>query len=94
MTNNFLLLNPNKTEVLLLGPKAERSQLSKFELNLDGHTVIPSNTVKNLGVIFDSSLSFGTHVCNIVRTAFFHLYKIAKQCNILSLNDAEKPVPL
>ena len=31
-------------------------------------------------------------ICNIVRTAFFHLRNIAKLCNILALNNAEKKV--
>ncbi len=49
-------------------------------------------TVKNLGVILDSNLSFENHISNVTKTAFFHLRNIAKLRNMLSVSDAEKLV--
>ncbi|KAI4881965.1 hypothetical protein NFI96_029691, partial [Prochilodus magdalenae] len=46
------------------------------------HTVTPSSTLRNLGVIFDTSLSFNVHISNTVRTAFFHLRNSGKLRNI------------
>uniref|UniRef100_A0A3Q1J4G7 Reverse transcriptase domain-containing protein n=2 Tax=Anabas testudineus TaxID=64144 RepID=A0A3Q1J4G7_ANATE len=92
MLINFLLLNPDKTEVLVIGSSAARSKILDHAVTLDGLSVTSSATVKDLGVILDSSLSFEAHVDNITRTAFFHLRNIAKIRNILSLNDAEKLV--
>ncbi len=57
MTSNFLLLNSDKTEILLVGPKNSTQNLLDYNLQLDGCTVT-SSTVKNLGVILDSKLSF------------------------------------
>ncbi len=57
MTSNFLLLNSDKTEILLIGPKNSTQNLLDYNLQLDGCTVT-SSTVKNLGVILDSNLSF------------------------------------
>ncbi len=53
MTNNCLLLNSDKTEILLNSTQ----NLLDYNLQLDGCNVT-SSTVKNLGVILDSNLSF------------------------------------
>ena len=92
MTCNFLLLNSEKTEVIVLGPKHLRNSLSNDITTLDGITLASSTTVRNLGVIFDQDLSFNSHIKQISRTAFFHLRNIAKIRHILSQNDAEKLV--
>ncbi|XP_053486672.1 uncharacterized protein LOC128611310 [Ictalurus furcatus] len=89
MLTNFLLLNSDKTEILLLGPRVARSNLSDHMVTLDGLSVSSCTAVKDLGVIIDSSLSFDAHVDNITRIAFFHLRNISKIRNILSLHDAE-----
>ncbi len=57
MTNNFLLLISDKTEILLIGLKNSTQNLLDHNLQLDGCTVT-SSTVNNLGVILDSNLSF------------------------------------
>ncbi len=84
MTNNFLLLN---SEILLIGPKNSTQNLLDNNLQLDGCTVTFS-TVKNLGVILDSNLSFENHISHVTVTAFFHLRHIAKLRNMLSVSDA------
>ncbi|XP_058233510.1 probable RNA-directed DNA polymerase from transposon BS isoform X2 [Hemibagrus wyckioides] len=92
MATNFLLLNSDKTEVLVLGPHAARSELSDYRVTVDGLSVSSCPAVKVLGVIIDSGLSFDAHVDNITRVAFFHLSNIAKIRNMMSLHDAEKLV--
>ncbi len=91
MTNNCLLLNSDKTEILLIGPKNSTQNLLDYNLQLDGCNVT-SSTVKNLGVVLDSNLSFENHISNVTKTAFFHLRNIAKLRNMLSVSDAEKLV--
>ncbi len=91
MTNHFLLLNSDKTDILLIGPKNSTQNLLDHKLKLDGCTVT-SSTVKNLGVILDSNLSFENHISHVTKTAFFHLRNIAKLRNMLSVSDAEKLV--
>ncbi len=45
-------------------------------LTLDGCSLDSSSSVRNLGVLFDSNLSFDSHVSSICKTAFFHLKDI------------------
>ncbi len=90
MTNNFLLLNSDKTEILLIEPKNSTQNLLDHNLQLDRCTVT-SSTVKNMGVILDSNLSFENHISHVTKAAFFHP-NIAKLRNMLSVSDAEKLV--
>uniref|UniRef100_A0A3P9AX47 Amyloid protein-binding protein 2 n=2 Tax=Maylandia zebra TaxID=106582 RepID=A0A3P9AX47_9CICH len=92
MAANFLLLNSDQTEVIVLGPEEPRNMVSKQILTLDGITLASSNAVRNLGVIFDQDMSFNAHIKQICQTAFFHLCNISKVRNILSQSDAEKLV--
>ncbi len=91
MTNNFLLLNWDKTEILHIGPKNSTRNLLYHNFQLD-RCPVPSSTVKNLGVVLDSSISFENHISHIAKTAFFHLRNIAKLRNMLTVSDAERLV--
>ncbi len=91
MTNNFLQLNSDKTEILLIGPKNSTQNLLDHNLQQDG-CPFTSSTDKNLGLIIDSNLSFENHISHVTKTAFFHLRNIAKLQNLLSVSDAEKLV--
>jgi len=71
MTCNFLMLNSDKTEVILLGPDHLRDQLSGDVVSVDGIARASNTTVKNLGVIFDRDLSFNSHVKQISRLHSF-----------------------
>ncbi len=92
MTNNFIILNSNKIEILLIGPKNRTQYLFDHNLQLDGCHVPCNITTKNLVVILDSNLSFENHISHVTKTAFFHLRWIAKLRNMLSVSDAEKLV--
>ncbi len=55
MTNSFLLLNSEKTEVLIIGPENHTSNNLEYCLTLDGCSLDSSSSVRNLGVLFDST---------------------------------------
>ncbi len=88
MTNNFLLLDSDKTEILLIGPKNSTQNILDHNLQLD--VTVSSSTVKNLGVILDRNLSFENQISHVTKTAFFHLRNITKLRNMLTVSDAEK----
>ncbi len=81
----------DKTEISLIGPKNNTQNILDHNLQLDGCTNI-SSTVKNMGVILDSNLSFENHISHVTKTAFFHFRNISKLRNMLSVSDAEKLV--
>ncbi len=89
MPNHFLLLNSEKTEVLIIGPKNHTSKNLEHGLTLDGCSLDSSSSVRNLGVLLDSNLSFDSHVSSICKTAFFHLKNISKLRHMLSMSNAE-----
>uniref|UniRef100_A0A8C6NY71 Reverse transcriptase domain-containing protein n=1 Tax=Nothobranchius furzeri TaxID=105023 RepID=A0A8C6NY71_NOTFU len=86
MTENFLQLNQGKTEVLVIGPEAQREKLLP---KLQSVSFYPSLQVKNLGVILDSELTFIPHIKNITKIGFYHLKNIARARPILSLANTE-----
>ena len=85
MSQNFLQLNQDKTEVLVIGEKAERERLSAHLQKLALNTKFQA---RNLGVIFDPDLNFETYIKNIIKTSFYHLRNIAKVQPFLSQTDA------
>ncbi|XP_052454335.1 uncharacterized protein LOC128014662 [Carassius gibelio] len=89
MTSNFLLLNSEKTEVLIIGPKNSACNNLEHCLRLDGCSVNSSSSVRNLGVLLDRNLSLESHVSSICKTAFFHLKNISKLRPMLSMSNAE-----
>ncbi len=92
MSENFLCLNNDKTEVLLIGSSNQLRKAGSIILNLDG-SVLESQSkskLKNLAVIFDSSLSFDYHVQYTVKNSFFHLRNIARLRSVLSLPVTER----
>jgi len=62
MTQNFLLLNSDKTDVVLFGPERFREKLFSYIVTLDGISLAFSSTARNLGVISDQDLSFDSHI--------------------------------
>ncbi len=76
--------------MLIIGPKNPTSNNLEHYLTLDGCSVnSSSSSVRNLGVLFDSKLSFESHVSSICKTAFFHLKNISKLRPMLSMSNAE-----
>jgi len=87
MTNNFLQLNEDKTEVLILGCPADSTPALKAQLGPLSTKVCKQ--IKNLGVIFDSSLYFDKQISSVIRESFFQLRSLAKLKNVLSSKDLE-----
>ena len=88
MTHNFLLLNSDKTEIMVVGHRCKSDHMP----NIYGIFITTSPVIKDLGVIFDPDLVFDTKIKDISRVAFYHLRNISKFQKILSLHDAEKLV--
>ena len=65
-THNGLALNPSKSEVMFLGTRPQVRAVDQASVvGVAGHEIHPSDSLKNLGVILDSDLSFSKHVDSI-----------------------------
>ncbi len=73
-----------------LAPPVSFVKAGSIMLNLDGSVLESQSKLKNLGVIFDSSLSFDYHVQYTVKNSFFHLRNIARLRSMLSLPVTER----
>ena len=79
LTSNSLKMNPGKTTLLLVGTPQNLKKVPSFHLDVAGHTLTPSPFVKMLGVTVDSTLSWETHISNVVKkcnSILLCLYKI------------------
>ena len=62
MAANLLWLNQSKTEFLLIGLPKQLSKVSDAALPMPSNvSITPSDSARNLGVIFDSSLTMSDH---------------------------------
>ena len=73
-SENGLALNPDKSEVIVIGTGARNRREGEIGMTTLGDTQITvSKTVKSLGVTLDDKLSFNTHVDNVCKAAHFHI---------------------
>lgn len=74
-TNNTLVLNPSKTQYLILGSKQQRKVVLDHNpiIIIDGQNIERASKVKNLGLIIDEDLRFEAHINLKIKTAFFRL---------------------
>jgi hypothetical protein len=73
MTNNFLKLNEDKTELIIVTSK--QMVFDSFSVTIGNNIIAPSPTPpRNLGVYFDGNFSLKYHVC-----------KVSQQVNALCL---------
>ena len=76
--SNLLKLNDQKTDVGVFGTKHKWPVMKDIRITVGGSTLSPSSHVRNLGVIFDSTLTMTNHISTICRTAYMHLHNISR----------------
>ena len=79
-----LLLNDDKTEFLVIGTRHQLNKLNPSVLHVGDHTIDNSVNVRNLGTIFDNSISMDTHINQVCKTAFYHIHNIRRISKYLS----------
>ena len=84
-----LKLNPEKTELIIIGDRQSReSFILKFPTHLLGTSVSPTDTVKNLGVTFDFGNTFTSHITRICPACYYHLKDLRRIHKFLSVKTA------
>ena len=93
MTSNFLKLNSDKTEVLLIGTY---QQLAKYRINsisVAGIQVTLQQTpVRNLGVVFDANMSMVSHVSSVIKSVTYHTRNVSRIRKYLTVDSAKRLV--
>ena len=83
------MLNPSKTELLLIGTSQQRKKLSDVTSISLGNTTIPvSTSARNLGFIFDSDMSLTSQVNLVCKSSHFHIRDIRRIRNLIPLSIA------
>ena len=90
LSSNFLKLNPEKTEMMVLGSRHNHSTFQPRNLNIDGHATSPSSSARNLGVVFDHLFNMEKHVSSICRSANFHLRNVRRIRKYMSKQTTEQ----
>ena len=85
-TANMLMLNDNKTELMLVTSNRTK-HLDNLPTSITiGNAQIPfKQSVKNLGLTLDCHLTMNTHVSNIARTCYFELRRLESIRRILTI---------
>jgi hypothetical protein len=74
---NCMMLNPSKTQCIIIGSPFSLKQINYGDLcNIQvSHTDVPFvNCVKNLGIFIDSSLTWNNQISHTIRKCFNSLY--------------------
>ena len=73
---NYLLLNSDKTKLMVFGSQQMICKLPSFKLSFLGKELLTTDSVKDLGVIFDPTLSFDSHITTLAASCISRLAQI------------------
>ena len=78
-----------KQSLLLLAQNSRHKLSNHFPVKLLDNDISPSDSVRNLGVIFDSDFSFHKHISNICKSCFYHIRDLRRIRRHLHLSTAK-----
>ena len=81
MSKNFLKVNEDKTQFLVISPKI--NMFSDLCISFGGTTILPAHTAKNLGVVLDSNMLMINNINAITSKGYFYLHNFYKVANKL-----------
>jgi len=64
----------------MIAPIASVKKMDQ-SFEIDGIYIKPSPPIRNLGVLFDQTLSFGSHISSLVRVTNYLLLFVQKLCS-------------
>jgi hypothetical protein len=89
MSSNLLSLNQSKTEFLLIGLPAQLLKISNPSHLMPSNAIItPTSSARNLGVIFDSTLSISDHISSVSESCFLSIRDLRRIRNTLDQTTA------
>ena len=88
MSNNRPRLNASKTEFIWLGWTRRLARCTFDPIIINGDTILPSRTVRDLGAYIDSGINFDDHVARLTRTCFFQIRQLRSICRSLTVESS------
>jgi hypothetical protein len=70
--DNNLIINTNKTQLLLMGRKND-PLWNNFKIQVDNVSLLPMESIRILGVTLDATLDYDSHISNVVKKAGYAL---------------------
>ena len=80
----FLLILPRLN--ILFGTHQQRAKLATSSISFQGTILSPTDSTRNLGVIFDKDLSCKNHISAICKTSYYHIRQIRQVRSSLDIN--------
>ena len=90
--HNHLLINPDKTELLVMGTRQMLQKLPDFYITLLGKEIAPVASARDLGVQVDATLSYNEHVTNTTSTCMASLCQINRIKHLLDSRTLENVI--
>lgn len=91
-TDNMLLCNPGKTEVIHFTSRYNKNHNLLSEFSLDSTSINVSDKVLNLGIILDKNLTMSAQINRTCQKARMAIKAIGRMRKYLSLNDLKRLV--
>ena len=76
MTDNFLKLNDDKSEFIILGSICLRDKVNIPHFRFGNSSIAPASKVRNLGAYFDMDMTLNHHISEICKSSSSHLRNI------------------
>jgi len=76
MARNFLKLNDDKTEFLLIHSKHQATSDLPVSIQIGDHDIVAVPVARNIGALVDQHLTMERHIKNVCKSCYFHLHNI------------------
>ena len=91
MIRDKLMINDEKTEFMLIGTRAQLANVHLSTLTVGEAEIEPTDgNIRNIGVLFDNTLSMSPNVNMICKSGYYYLRNIKRIRKYLSKDSAEK----
>ena len=84
MAKNYLKLNDEKTDFVILGSKHNLKKVTTSHVTIGDAKIKPSDCVKNIGASLDKEMQLEKQVTLTCKSAWYHLYQLSKIKKYLS----------
>jgi hypothetical protein len=92
MAANFLKLNDDKSEFMIIGTPQQLTKVTKSPMQIGNFDVEPKQSARNIGGVFDSHMNMHAHVDSLCRSAWYHLYNIGRIRKYMDMQSTERLV--